>query len=321
MTSTAAETKVTHWTQKISLSRRTGTKSKTFSGTEEASVKLRDPLGPDYEADFVRSSLDDEMLLMAGVCTVCGRRRSDLYWGCVGCFENEEKRLQDRANEAAQIGRQKIRSRLAEKALGAAWRLEDWLADLRNKRWVWMWSNEYKNMKRAKLHERLRKKAREEYKKRRSHDWSHSSQASALESGNQLDGAGQHSYVTIQAQARERLCLNLRRREVRCGPCWTPDHSHRSRFDGGLARDGQLQYDRWCIPCKEERENTLIDRVERKQRKKEGRVANKPSKPGHRRRTSGSQSLVGLANLFVQASSSDWSLEARNGASSTASLP
>ena len=275
----AEENKSARWRDRVrqTMPARRESNTNTAVDMPERPGQLFVAYDSDYEANFVQCSLDNDLILSAGECTRCGCYCSELWWGCVGCLESEEKRLQARDRQAAQSkNRESLTSRVGKKILGPVWKLESWVGELPRKRWVWMWSPEYKQMRLTKRHERLRAKARKEYERNKHKSRSDATWSSTQDSVKEANDSEHTTYAATQHQATERLRSNMQRRQLRCAHCWTPDHPARHRFATGLARDRPLPEHRWCAGCKEEKRCFLLARDARKQRRYGDRFSDRP---------------------------------------------
>lgn len=224
-----------------------------------------------------------------GVCACCGGRLSELWWGCTGCFEKEERRWRRRDGEKWGVGID-----------------EDEIASDGFKGWVMSKSGSL----RAKHDKKQRKKDtrrfeggrwwRRMYRRatrggifhwegswddrveslfewvtgtNRNTDENDTDDNCDTESDDNDDGANiepteilsltptprrlrrrasaQHVPQSSEWSPLTDIPLPPDRRETRCAMCWTP-RCRKAIFMLGLAYEKNLRYDRWCGDCQRE---------------------------------------------------------------------
>ena len=206
-----------------------------------------------------------------GVCACCSGRQSELWWGCKGCFEKEERRkrredgeiaalLEGGSNEALMKwvidrsedwrGRRerKKRRRETRRAEQGRWWRRLYRCTLRRGgvlRWEGSWEG--------------RVEALVEFLQNGTTKDNSSYERLAPVDGDQ-DGNGKGKEKEGEWRPLDQLPLKKDRREARCSLCWVPT-CRRKTFMLGLAYETQLPFERWCGECQKEE-------VERKEKRR-----------------------------------------------------
>ncbi|KIW56909.1 hypothetical protein PV05_05525 [Exophiala xenobiotica] len=186
-----------------------------------------------------------------GVCAACGGSSFELWWGCVACFEAEQKARREEDLDLMEM------SGLERKIVDAfdAWRC----------RREMKYRQRQAKRERRPLRNRLlgtlgfpwtgglsdRKAALEEWKESKTNPG-----ATFSKSGRGTDSGW---------RAIDQAPLPKSRREARCATCWIPG-ALRRMYMLGFAYEGALDRERWCQGCQQDQELRHARRVERKMR-------------------------------------------------------
>ncbi|EXJ79861.1 hypothetical protein A1O3_08146 [Capronia epimyces CBS 606.96] len=189
-----------------------------------------------------------------GVCAKCGSGTFELWWGCVACFEREEKRRQDQDLQELNGLHRKIVN------VVEAWRMRGEMNERqhqaagarRTRKWFFVpgiaWKGSFSDRKAALV----------EWKDSKSkiHHHKHLSGGPGPDTGRR----GSHW------RAVDQIPLPKNRRELRCSSCWVPNCPRRT-YLLGLAYEGPLPKERWCAGCQQDHEVRHARKEERKLRK------------------------------------------------------
>jgi hypothetical protein len=198
-----------------------------------------------------------------GVCSCCGSGTFELWWGCVACFELEEKRRREEdLMEYAGLERKIIDV------------VESWRARKEAKRRAQQATRERRSQRRwlPKMNLNLhweggvaeRKAALLEWKDRRSQNMPIAgySKKTFVTRANREDGDQEPRWRAI-----EQTPLPKSRREARCSSCWVPNCPRRT-YILGLAYERPLPRERWCSGCQQDFECRHAKKRDVKRRRK-----------------------------------------------------
>jgi len=197
-----------------------------------------------------------------GVCSCCGAGTFELWWGCVACFDLEEKRRREEdLMEYTGVGRKIIDA------------VESWRASKEKKR-------------RSHQSMRTRRSQRWWKPKNLSLHWAGGvaeRKAALLEwkdNKNQKMSAAGHSRKTFGVsrnveendhkprwRALEQTPLPKSRRKARCSSCWVPNCPRRT-YILGLAYERPLPRERWCDGCQQDFESRQTKKGDLRRRRK-----------------------------------------------------
>ncbi|KEF61199.1 uncharacterized protein A1O9_02764, partial [Exophiala aquamarina CBS 119918] len=198
-----------------------------------------------------------------GVCSCCGSGTFELWWGCVACFELEEKRRREEdLIEYDGVGRKIINVVESWRARKEAKRRsQQSLRDRRSQRW-WMPAKNLKFHWEGGVAER--KAALLEWKDNKSQ------KMSGVGYSKQTFGASR----SLEDQDRkprwraiEQTPLPKSRREARCSSCWVPNCPRRT-YILGLAYERPLPRERWCSGCQQDFDNRYAKKRDMKRRRR-----------------------------------------------------
>ena len=205
-----------------------------------------------------------------GVCSCCGSGTFELWWGCVACFELEEKRrreedlmeyagLERRLTDVIEWWRTKKEAKRRSQQATRERRSRRWYMPLRldlNFHWE------------GGLAER--RAALVEWKESRSHRAS-SSAAGTGPSKKTFRTGLMSSEATEREPPRWRAIdqtpLPKSRREARCSSCWVPNCPRRT-YIVGLAYERPLPRERWCSGCQQNYETRHAKKREMNRRRR-----------------------------------------------------
>ena len=200
-----------------------------------------------------------------GVCACCGGRQSELWWGCVGCFEEEEKR--GRMLYAEEVGGYLPGSRtgftgwLCEK--GGVWQSKR--AARQRRRYT-------RRMEEGRWYRRMWRSTRRGGILRWEGSWEGRVEALV----ELLQGSGTGEYTTAKDNSSDeyldsrkndaegirddgkeewnplhQVPLKKDRREARCSYCWVPRKKNVISMLG-LAWETDMPFEQWCGDCQRE---------------------------------------------------------------------
>lgn len=190
-----------------------------------------------------------------GVCSCCGSGTFELWWGCVACFELEEKRRRDEdLMEFAGVERKLINA------------IESWQArrfvkhrrsqhgrgERTSRRW-WLPRMDLNLHWEGGLAER--RDALLEWKDRRNQNISATSAGGGTGPSRRTWGTGGAKMAlgdgeTPRWRAAEQIPLPKSHREARCSTCWIPNCPRRM-YELGLAYERILPCEHWCSDCQQ----------------------------------------------------------------------
>jgi hypothetical protein len=213
-----------------------------------------------------------------GVCASCEGRQSELWWGCVGCFEKEERRKRREEWDflLAEIDDQETGK--GDTGGWARWlleRSEDW----RSKRERERRRRNTRRYERGRWWKRIWRCASTRSVLRWEGSWEGRVEALVeLLHGTSKDhesASDEKSVVDVSLDAKgkksaewkpfDRVPLAKDRREARCSMCWVPT-CRRKTFMLGLAYETNLPFERWCAQCQREQ----VERQRKRRWRKEG---------------------------------------------------
>ncbi len=203
-----------------------------------------------------------------GVCACCGGRQSELWWGCKGCFEKEERRRRREDGDPT------------VPLEGRAEGLVEWVVEQGA---VWRANRDRKKRRRAtrraeqgRWWRRMWRCTRRGGVLRWEGSWE--GRVEALVELLQGTGKDNSSYERLNVQTEEDrkgknpevkwkpldlVPLNNDQREARCSMCWVPKCRTKT-FMLGLAYETDLPFEQWCGDCQTEH----IERQEKRKRRK-----------------------------------------------------
>ncbi|RMZ80500.1 hypothetical protein DV737_g2941, partial [Chaetothyriales sp. CBS 132003] len=224
---------------------------------------------------LVKVPKDDER----GVCRVCGIFGEELYWGCVGCFEKEERRRRNRFWEG-------IGLRFAvynddddgnnEDELTRTDLAVKWLIEMTEE-----WGSSRARKRRVKCARRRENGSWWFRIIRGSVSWEGSWEGRVEALVEHLNGRGINADLDEQEQndkrsaheqlghpptqagtwkALDELPLMMNRREQRCTACWEPCLFRDPVYVLGMAYAKPLSFDRWCQDCQQEQRGKAAKR-------------------------------------------------------------
>ena len=204
-----------------------------------------------------------------GICACCGGRQSELWWGCKGCFDKEERTRRREDNEVATILNDSDALSDGERCL--VWlieRAENWRSqrDRRKRR---------RNTRRAEQGRWWRRMWRSVLCGG-TLSWEGSWEGRVEALVELLTGTTAKQNASCEDldttvvdvtdvketewKPLEQTPLKKDRREARCSICWVPTCSKKT-FMLGLAYETKLPFERWCGDC--QRENVKRDEKRR----------------------------------------------------------
>lgn len=201
-----------------------------------------------------------------GVCAWCGSGTFELWWGCVGCFELQEKRCRQEDLEIYDGFERKVAN------VVEAWRfrqeakhrLRQATRDRRTRKW---WTPNLSITWGGSLAER--KAALVEWKesKTRTRNPTSGLGSSATRSGLSASSPASSSR-DAPWRALDQIPLPKSRREARCSSCWVPNCPSRM-YILGLAYERPMTRDQWCSCCQQDYERRHARRDARKQQQQQ----------------------------------------------------
>ncbi|EXJ83908.1 hypothetical protein A1O1_07537 [Capronia coronata CBS 617.96] len=197
-----------------------------------------------------------------GVCANCGSGSFELWWGCVSCFELEEKRrrdldlggltrLQRKIFDVVDSWRVRIEIKERQRHAAGSRRRRKSLS-VPNVTWTGSFSD--------------RKAALIEWKESKGKSKSEPLSRGGYSHGSSGCNGSRTPQPDLPWRAINQIPLPNNRRELRCSSCWVPNCPRRT-YMLGLAYEGPLPMERWCEGCQRDYEERHARKEELKMRK------------------------------------------------------